>query len=53
MELMDFNVAVKGINMNLYVIYRPPNGSVIEFCDPLAMILERNINMDKGKLLIM
>ena len=53
MELVNFNVAVKGININLYVIYRPPNGSVIEFCDSLAMILERNINMDKGKLLML
>ena len=50
MDLMYFNVAVKGININLYVIYRPPNGSDTEFCDSLAMILERNINMDKGKL---
>ena len=53
MELMNFNVAVKGININLYVIYRPLIGSVIEFCDFLAMILERNINMDKGKLLML
>ena len=29
MELMNFNVAVKGININLHVIYKPPNGSVI------------------------
>ena len=53
MELMNFNVAVKGININLYVIYRPPNGSVIEFCDSLATILERNMNTDKGKLLML
>ena len=53
MELMNFNVEVKGININLYVIYIPPNGSVIEFCDSLVMILERNINMDKGKLLML
>ena len=53
MELMNFNIAVKGININLYVIYRPPNGSVIEFCDSLAMILERNINGGKGKLLML
>ena len=53
MELMNFNIAVKGINIKLYVIYRPPNGSVIEVCDSLAMILERNINMDKGKLLML
>ena len=53
MELMNFNVAVKGININLYVIYRPPNGSAIELCDSLAMILERNINIDKGKLLML
>ena len=52
-EMMNFNVAVKGININLYVIYRPPIGSVIEFCDSLATILERNINKDKGKLLML
>ena len=53
MELINFYVAVKGININLYVIYRPPNGSVIEFCESFATILERNINMDKGKLLLL
>ena len=50
MELMNFNIAVKGININICIIYRPWNGSVIEFCDSLAMIQERNINTDKGKL---
>ena len=52
-ELMNFNIAVKGINIYLYIIYRPPNGSVIEFCDSLATILEGNINTDKGKLLML
>ena len=53
MELMNVNIAIKGININLYIVYRPPNGSVIEFCNSLAMILESNINTDKGKLLML
>ena len=50
LELMNVNIAIKGININLYIVYRPPKGSVIEFCNSLATILESNINMDKGKL---
>ena len=52
-ELMNVNIAIRGININLYIVYRPPNGSVIEFCNSLATILESNINMDKGKLLML
>ena len=32
---------------HLYIVYRPPKGSVIEFCNSLAMILESNISIDK------
>ena len=53
LELMNVNIAIKGININLYIVYRPPKGSVIEFCNSLAMILESNINIDKGKLLML
>ena len=53
MELMNVNTAIRGLNINLYIVYRPPNGSVIEFCNSLATILESNINMDLGKLLVL
>ena len=53
LELMNVNVAIKGININLYIVYRPPKGNVIEFCNSLAMILESNINTDRGKLLML
>ena len=53
LELMHVNITIKGININLYIAYRPPKGSVIEFCNSLATILENNINTDKGKLLML
>ena len=53
LELMNVNITIKGININLYIVYRPPKGSVIDFCNSLAMILENNINTDKGKLLML
>ena len=53
LELMNVNITIKGININLYIVYRPPKGSVIEFCNSLAMTLENNINTDKGKLLML
>ena len=53
LEPMNVNIAIKGININLYIVYRPPKGSVIEFCNSLAMILECNLNTDKGKLLML
>ena len=53
LKLMNVNITIKGININLDIVYRPPKGSVIEFCNSLAMILENNINTDKGKLLML
>ena len=34
LELMNVNTTIKGININLYIVYRPPKGSVIEFSIP-------------------
>ena len=53
LELMNVNISSKGININLYIVYRRPKGSVIEFWNSLAMILESNINTNKGKLLML
>ena len=53
LELMNVNITIKGTNINLYIVYRPPKGSVIEFCNSLATILENNINIDRGKLLML
>ena len=53
LELMNVNITIKGININPYIVYRPPKASIIEFCNSLATILENNINTDKGKLLML
>ena len=42
----------KGLVVNLYVIYRFPNTSVIQFCDELSDLLEENIVSDHGVLLL-
>ena len=42
----------KGLVVNLYVIYRFPNTSVIQFCDELSDLLEENIVSDCGVLLL-
>ena len=38
--------------VNLYAIYRNPALSVIAFCEELATILEKNIIVDRGALLL-
>ena len=53
LELMNVDITIKGTNINLYIVYRPPKGNVVEFCNSLATILENNINIDRGKLLML
>ena len=40
MEHLDLTINFKGLVVNLYVIYRFPNTSVIQFCDGLSDLLE-------------
>ena len=39
--------------VNPYAIYRNPTSSVIAFCEEFATILEKNIFVDRGALLLM
>ena len=52
MEHLDLTTNFKGISVNLYVIYRIPNTSVIQFCSELADLLEGNIVHDRGHLIL-
>ena len=52
MEHLDLTTNFKGISVNLYVIYRIPNTSVVQFCSELADLLEGNIVHDHGHLIL-
>ena len=53
MEYHDYKVHFKSLTLNLYVIYRFPNTSVLMFCTELATVLERNILDMTGKLVLL
>ena len=54
MECSRFKIELDSHDMvNLYAIYRNPASSVIAFCEELATILEKNIVVDRGALLLM
>ena len=49
---MNVHVKFKNKILNLYIIYRYPNTSVLQFTETLANILERNILSDHGELIL-
>ena len=51
-EHLDLTTNFKGISVNLYVIYRIPNTSVMQFCSELVDLLEGNIVHDCGHLIL-
>ena len=51
MECMDFAVSLPGLSLNLAVIYRPPDKSLLSFATDFLDYMERNIN-STGKLLL-
>ena len=53
MEYHDYKVHFKSLTLNLYVIYRFPNTSILMFCTELATILERNILDTTRKLVLL
>ena len=53
MEYHDYKVCFKSLTLNLYVIYRFPNTSILTFCTELATILVRNILDTTGKLVLL
>ena len=49
---MNIHVKFRNKTLNLYIIYRYPNSSVLQFTETLANILERNILFDHGELIL-
>ena len=45
---MNVHVKFRNKTLNLYIIYRYPNSSILQFTKTLANILERNILFDHG-----
>ena len=52
LEYMNFHVKFRNKTLNLYIIYRYPNTSVLQFTKTLANILERNILSDHEELIL-
>ena len=52
MEYMNASICLNISTINLYIIYRYPASSVIDFCNELVSLLEENINTDKGTLIL-
>ena len=50
LEYMNDHVKFRNKTLNLYIIYRYPNSSVLQFTEALANILEENILSDHGEL---
>ena len=51
MECTDFLLNFENILVNLSVIYRPPNTSIVPFCKDLTDHQERNVT-SQGKMII-
>ena len=51
-EISTFDIKFAGTVINLYLIYRLPSTSVLQFCSDLTDIMERRITDDLGKLLM-
>ena len=49
---MNIHIKFRNKTFNLYIIYRYPNSSVLQFTETLANIIERNILFDHGKLIL-
>ena len=49
---MNVHVKFRNKTLNLYIIYRYPNSSVLQFTETLANILEGNILSDHGELIL-
>ena len=52
LEYMNVHVKFRNKTLNLYIIYRYPNTSVLQFTETLANILERNILFDYEELIL-
>ena len=52
MECADFSIKLPSKTIHLGLIYRPPDGSVLQFCQELTTYLEQNINTIGDTLLM-
>ena len=52
MECADFNIKLPSKMIHLRLIYRPPDGSVLQFCQELTTYLEQKINTTGDTLLM-
>ena len=52
METSTFDIKFAGTVINLYLIYRLPSTSVLQFCSDMTDIMEKRITDDLGKLLL-
>ena len=52
MEISTFDIKFAGTVINLYLIYRLPVTTVLQFCSDMTDIMQRRISKDLGKLLL-
>ena len=52
MELSSFIISTRNKQINLIIIYRPPDTNTLEFCRELANLLETNIN-SSGEMVLL
>ena len=52
LEYMNVHVKFRNKILNLYIIYRHPNSSALQFIESLANLLEENILSDNGELVL-
>ena len=52
MECADFSIKLPSKTIHLGLIYGPPDGSVLQFCQELTTFLEQNINTTGDTLLM-
>ena len=52
MEISTFDIKFTGTVINLYIIYRLPATTVLQFCSDTTDIMQRRIGNDLGKLLL-
>ena len=52
MECANFSINLPSKTIHLGLIYRPPDGSVLQFCEELTTYLEQNINTTGDTLLM-
>ena len=51
MEYQGYHMRFDNVSINLYIIYRLPSSSVIQFCNELSLILETDLDLATDKTL--